>query len=217
MPIPLMTPRMPAERPMFETEGELHLFELPRPPQPWRRMLAFFIDFSLLHAVSLWLGRWTAIIMLRSLIPIESASAMGDGEFAGYYTYAILMAWPMYLLFLGFTYYTFSLSMWGTTIGKGLLGLEVVNPEIEDSPSVEAAAKRYLTSLINIMSWGVTFYLFAYKDDGRCLHDRASGTIVRRRMAKNDNRSSVVSSAESEVASSPEGLGYPASNMDSAA
>lgn len=180
MPIPDLS-QSPRLEESFETEGELHHLEFLRPAKPWRRMLAFFIDFSLIHACSLFLGRWTAILMLRYLISPESAGAMGDMEFAGVYQYAILLTWPLYLLFIGYGYYLVFLSNWGTTIGKGVLGIEVINRS-GLRPDAWAISKRYFLSLINVATWGVTFYMMAYRPDGRCVQDRGTGTSVRRRI-----------------------------------
>ncbi len=164
----------------FETEGELHHLDFPRPPQPWRRMLAFFIDFSIIHACSLFLGRWTAVLMLRFLISSSTAVAMSDAEFASIYSYAILIIWPLYLLFGAYAYYLVFLNTWGTTVGKGILGLEVVG--VKGKPDPYEISRRYFFSLINVATWGVTFYMMAYGPGGRCVQDRASGTYVQRRL-----------------------------------
>lgn len=200
MPIPELDSSR-STGPSFETEGELHHLDFPRPPQPWRRMLAFFIDFSIIHACSLFLGRWTSILMLRYLISSDVAVGMNDAEFAGIYSYAILLIWPLYLLFLGYGYYLTFLTTWGTTIGKGILGLEVVSNQGEH-PNHFEASRRYFFSLINVATWGVSFYLMAYGDRGLCVQDRASGTYVQRRLHGSGESPQVAKMVERELAQS---------------
>lgn len=151
--------------------------------RPRPRILAFALDFALLHGFSMALAQWLAVLMLRSLLKAKVTKGgivIGASFFQYAYQYGVTLIWPVALLFTAFIYFVSCTHLWGATLGQGLFGLRVVT-RTGELPSLEKAGRRFFASVFTFFSMGFFFFLGAYNRDGLCFHDEASGTRVVRR------------------------------------
>ena len=171
--------RPPADNPFAGAAQDV------RPAGLGKRLVARLIDALVVTAVAAavalpFVGKWTAHIQDQ----IDSANQAGvtrtvwlvDGT-TGVYLAVILGA---FLLF-GLLYEAVPTARWGRTLGKKLLGLQVVDIEQQDAPGFGAALRRWLTySVLALVAIGVLNVLWCLFDRPwrQCWHDKVARTFV---------------------------------------
>ena len=127
----------------------------------WQRFAAWLIDviiLSIVHtgAVAVWPG------------------------FDDYFAVGADWHWVDLIGFLlAIIYYTVSVSVWATTVGKRLLGLRVLRPDGRKA-GVGRAIARYFAAWLSLLIFGVGFLMIALRSDKRGLHDLICDTVVTR-------------------------------------
>jgi len=145
--------------------------------QPWRRLLAFVIDASILTLATgaLW-GR-----LLASLANRMGSAAFGRvlGHAVGPYLIVLVAT-----IMLAIVYYWLLTGYWGTTIGKRALGTWVV---AADGGSRVSLRRSFVRALV-FVAGGEVIPLFFFADNlwltrdrrWQALHDKTAGTVVAR-------------------------------------
>ncbi|MBV2362362.1 RDD family protein [Streptomonospora nanhaiensis] len=116
------------------------------------------------------IGRRLLALLLDWLLCLLVASALaggGPGDPAG----AAASSWPALLVFAGYSIVL--LTLFGTTLGKRIVGIEVAATGDRPLPWPVAMAVRTLLLCLVIPA-------VVYDRDHRGLHDRVAGTITRR-------------------------------------
>lgn len=90
-------------------------------------------------------------------------------------------------MFLYFVYVVYATAKWGKTIGKAVMGLEVVN-ETNKRPTVKQAFFRELiTKQLSFVPFGAGAFAILFDPNHQAWHDTLSGTFV----TKQDNRTAL--------------------------
>ena len=180
--------------------GQAHLPAMPDARQGlaawWERLLARVIDAAILAAVlaPTWIAAWRHFVTtIRSItnsyppgaqlaaIPAANAAVMH----AERHLFSQLSLVLSLFLVLAFGYDWVQHALWGQTIGKRALGIQVVREQSYTKVSPGAAGGRAavyaLTPLVPVLGW--IFALFnelwlAWDPRGQCLHDKAANTVV---------------------------------------
>ncbi len=133
----------------------------------WRRFAAVFIDAILVGIFS------TPILMGLTFVGLNSAFDFDRfGIIATLLGPAALIRSALFLI-----YYVYFLSQKGATLGKMLLGLKVVTAS--GGPiSVGRAIGRYFAQQLSGMILGIGYFMAAFDDQKRTLHDHLCNTRV---------------------------------------
>lgn len=126
----------------------------------WRRFAAFFIDRFVIWFVLL-------LLLFRSVdLDMYDISNL----FSGYTLFIEL------IIMIYFVYFE-SISSYKATIGKKLLGMQVVNEQYEKiTPQISAI--RYFTKYLSMLVLGFGFIAIAFNDKKQGWHDKVAGTYV---------------------------------------
>jgi uncharacterized RDD family membrane protein YckC len=136
-----------------------------RPAGFWIRLLAALIDGILLGGL-MWV-LWPAIFgepyMQWNAAPATTPTADG----------------PQFLLDLAIrgAYFVLLTSLWGTTIGKRVLGMWVVGSDGRKI-SIVRALGRYLGTIVSALILLIGYIMVAFRRDKRALHDLIADTWV---------------------------------------
>jgi uncharacterized RDD family membrane protein YckC len=76
-----------------------------------------------------------------------------------------------------FLYYSSGLHLFGTTLGKKIFSLYVIDAETGELPTLEQATKSALTYLASFIALGVPLAIIFFTPEKRALHDLFSGTV----------------------------------------
>ena len=88
------------------------------------------------------------------------------------------------LLFVGlwslisFAYMTVAVGFYGKTLGMRLFGLELIDAEENEFPTLQQAAINSSVYLMSVFTMGIGFLAVFFNDERRAAHDLVSGTIV---------------------------------------
>ena len=146
------------------------MFPAGRPAGFWIRVVAALIDGGVLFLVSLLLGAlWPGVN------PLELPEPPPEGGSTG----------PMFVwttldtvgLVIAAAYYTFSVSIWSTTIGKRVVGIYIFRPD-GSSVGVMRAFCRYLAGHMSFLLLFAGYLMIAFRQDKRGLHDLLCDTVV---------------------------------------
>lgn len=135
-----------------------------RPGGFWVRFLAYFIDAIILTVL---------FVVLWPIISGESISEYWSAS-------EELTGGDLFSLALNLVYYTGTVAIWATTIGKRPFGLYVVRTD-GSKVGVGRALARYLAYIPSALILGVGFFMIALRQDKRGLHDLICDTVVIRR------------------------------------
>ena len=139
------------------------------PAPPLKRLLAFIIDTLTILAIIIILS--VSIHTLFMFVAINANRSV-------YYIAPIVAAvkfWVSLLAILG--YLTISNWYWGSTVGKSLLGLRVV--EVNEKPlSLKSSIIRSLSYILTAWTYGIGFFIGLIRKDRLTLHDFVSNTKV---------------------------------------
>ncbi len=170
---------------------------------PWERLIASGLDWLIIFVVSV-LALWSPLIrVLREFQAITTshpdanspaAQAALDNIFRDPSNQHTLLYWFLATFGIALAYYWVQHAAWGATIGKRVLGLQVVQAGDRSSLGVWQAGLRTvaflagpavflapLASLIEIaggLLWVADSGLSLLDPQAQCLHDKLAGTIV---------------------------------------
>ena len=150
------------------------LFHLAR-----RRLLSFFIDFSILYGLSIGFSR---IVVVVFLLAMDGQNlSVSEESFGNIFLQGFSVVFPYTLLFLSGLYYCTATFFFGKTMGQSLLNTEVfsTNPHGKRlHPTLLQSILRYLGSLVSFCCMGLPFFLGAHRGQGRVFQDWLSFTEV---------------------------------------
>ena len=165
-----------APTPQFDDENRPRsttMFPAGRPAGFWIRVVAALIDGGALFLVSLLLGAlWPGVN------PLEVAEPLPEGD--SLETTGPSFVWTTFDtvgLVMASAYYTFSVSIWSTTIGKRVVGIYILRPD-GSSVGVMRAFCRYLAGHLSFLLLFVGYLMIAFRQDKRGLHDLLCDTVV---------------------------------------
>jgi len=146
-------------------------YDLPPPPYQ-TRVLAFGVDMLTIVGLQLTLGALSLLIYRLSChyLAVSSSESMTEllSEFSGG--------------FLFVSYFTFSTGLFGNTLGKHLLNLQVID-EIQGQPiKMKKAYWRSLAYLMSSWTYMIGFIIPWFRTDRKALHDLLCGTRVVQRV-----------------------------------
>lgn len=147
-----------------------------RAASPWKRAGAFCIDMILIQGAAEMLSHWLALFFLKGFWQADVKLVSID-TFQRGYLHTTSAIFPGAFLFLAFVYFLVFLHFFGSSIGKGLLGIKVVTRHGE-YPEPLAVARRLLATLLAAFSFGFLFVLGAFGRRGLCVQDEVSHTFV---------------------------------------
>ena len=131
-----------------------------RPAGFWIRFLGSCLDGLVLWAVALLVAALGALFAGERLSPIQIAAAG-----------------VVFNLFFNSAYFITLHGRTGQTVGKLILGVQVVS--VEGRPiSYGVASVRWLGYLLSSMTLLIGYLLVAFRRDKRALHDLVAGTRV---------------------------------------
>ncbi len=144
-----------------------------RPAGFWIRAVAALIDGGVLLLVFIFLGAlWPGVDRLEFQEPLPEASSTeltaSDLSWTALDTIALIMS---------VAYYTLSISIWSTTIGKRVVGIYVLRPN-GSRVGVGRAFARYLASQLSALLLFAGYLMVAFRSDKRGLHDLICDTVV---------------------------------------
>lgn len=125
----------------------------------WIRFGAWVIDFVVLGTVG--------FTMLAVWLGLEES--LNDATI-GYWVYLIN-------LLIGAAYYTGSVSIWSTTIGKRVFGLYILRAD-GTRVGVGRAFARFLAGFVSALYLGIGYLMIGLRRDKRGLHDLICDTAV---------------------------------------
>jgi uncharacterized RDD family membrane protein YckC/ribosomal protein L40E len=141
-------------------EGQVRavpLFPAGRPAGFWIRLLAWAIDVIVLIAVEL------VLIAILPGVSFEESGADGLSQLIS--------------LIVSVLYFTFSVSIWATTIGKRIVGTYVLRPD-GSKAGVGRAFARYWAHVPSTLLLLGGYLMVAFRQDKRALHDLICDTVV---------------------------------------
>jgi len=133
----------------------------------WTRFAAVFVDGIILWFINFLIG-------LVVLTPLRHAAAGGEAMRAFIVVQGILF---LVQLAIGISYETWFIGKFGATPGKMACKVKVVTPE-GDPVSYGRAFGRYFAKLLSGMILGIGYFMAAFDDEKRALHDRLCSTRV---------------------------------------
>lgn len=81
------------------------------------------------------------------------------------------------LIILTALYYTISVSVWQTTVGKRAVSMYVLRPDGDKVTPLRAFA-RYFASVISFLLLGLGYLVIAFNPQKRAMHDVICDTVV---------------------------------------
>jgi len=175
-PEPLAAPvSAPPARAATSTPGvrEVHA----RPASLWRRLLAFTIDTSAIAAVA------ALYLLLASTVAGVKAPQTGLSGIDAFVVQvraleSVLIPGSVLLLVLSLVYCTVSAFLWnGSTLGRRLLGLRLVDPH-GLAPAPGRAVVRALLASLSFGLFLAGFWMALFDRRGQTLHDKLTSTYV---------------------------------------
>jgi uncharacterized RDD family membrane protein YckC len=136
-----------------------------RPGGFWIRLVATIINYIIVFAVAVPLTY--LIFPDYSLLEVSSDTALWDESDTVNSVLALF-------------YWTLSVGIWGTTIGKKAFGLRVVRPD-GSKIGIGRAFCRYLCYTISLLTLLIGYLMIAFRADKRGLHDLICDTMVIRK------------------------------------
>jgi uncharacterized RDD family membrane protein YckC len=131
----------------------------------WWRSLAHLVDSILLNVLALGFD-WV----------YSAATGSKDSSL----TVQIVSA-GFYVITAGI-YFTVGHSRYGTTLGKRLCRIEVLDSKTGKFPSLERSLARYCAYLVSYLPFGAGFVMAGLQPDKRALHELITGTYSVRRV-----------------------------------
>ena len=95
----------------------------------------------------------------------------------GMYTAASLFLMLIFIA-LSLAYIVIGWSKYGTTVGKRIFGLYVVDDQTGQAPAMGKAFLRLVGYIVNGFTFYIGFLMIAFTDDKRGLHDMIAKTHV---------------------------------------
>jgi len=170
----------PAPRPAYAHTPPAYAPPAPRPAYAqvpraageyggfWIRLVAYFID-------GLILGIPMAIINVIAMgIIMRNVRSMGMYTFASIFLMLIFTAISVGYILIGWSKY-------GTTLGKRIFGLYVVDDETGRAPTMGKAFLRLVGYIVDGFTFYIGFLMIAFTADKRGLHDMIAKTHVIKR------------------------------------
>ncbi|WP_179166477.1 RDD family protein [Streptomyces sp. CB03238] len=143
------------------------------PAGPWLRLLALVID------VVAWLGATAVPILLTG--GIAKLFGFDAGE-SGSGPPALAIPGVLITMVIFWGYVPICTRLWGATPGKLALRLRVINYTTGEPVTPARSWGRFLLhALFAVTCWGILLlidHLWVFGEEGRTLHDKASGTTV---------------------------------------
>ncbi len=134
----------------------------------WIRLVAYFIDGFIL-------GVPMAIINVIAMgIIMRNARSMGMITFASIFLMLIFTVLALAYILIGWSKY-------GTTIGKRIFGLYVVDDQTGRAPTMGKAFLRLVGYIVDGFTFYIGFLMIAFTADKRGLHDMIAKTHVIKR------------------------------------
>ena len=133
-----------------------------RPAGFWSRLAAYLIDSLIVGAVFVLTAPRLLNIDLQQWL--EQTTTGADA----------------YATVLQVAYFTLTVAIFATTVGKRALGMQVLRTD-GGRPGLVRALVRALGQLLSGLFFGLGFLLIALRADKRGLHDLIAGTVVVRR------------------------------------
>jgi len=134
----------------------------------WIRLVAYIIDAFIL-------GVPMAIINIIAMgIVMRNVRSMGMYTFASIFLMLIFIALSLAYILIGWSKY-------GTTIGKRIFGLYVVDDQTGRAPTMGKAFLRLVGYIIDGFTFYIGFLMIAFTADKRGLHDMIAKTHVIKR------------------------------------
>ncbi len=136
----------------------------------WIRLVAYIIDYIVLILL---LGLFFAI--LDFILPIEALDVLlPEEDSLIYYLYGGV----------GFAIYdTFMIGRFGATVGKWIVGIEVLYVN-GSRISYWRAFGRYLATYLSGLFFGIGYLMAAFRQNKRAMHDDIADTVVVRRQRR---------------------------------
>ena len=150
--------------------------QVPRYAGFWIRYWAFVIDFIILSAVQ---GVLFVGLFGGTIVNIIGEAMRGDPDPISLVSQALPVALLARLgsVVLTGAYYTFCWVNYGATPGKRAFGLKVVD-QAGAQITWGQAIGRYAGTLLSAAILGIGFFMAAFDEQKRSLHDRLAGTRV---------------------------------------
>ncbi|MEX0763143.1 MAG: RDD family protein [Dehalococcoidia bacterium] len=128
------------------------------------------------------LGGWIMDSLLLSLVVAAIWPAIFEGAYVDYVSGERLGTGSefTFLLAVNATYHTLAVGIWGTTVGKRLLGLWVVRPG-GGRVGLGGAFVRYLGTILSSFLLLIGYLMVLFRSDRRALHDLIANTYVVRK------------------------------------
>lgn len=134
----------------------------------WIRLVAYIID-------GLILGIPMSIINVMAMaIIVRNVRSMGMYTAASLFLMFIFIALSLAYILIGWSKY-------GTTLGKKIFGLYVVDDQTGRAPTMGKAFLRLVGYIVNGFTFYIGFLMIAFTDDNRGLHDMIAKTHVIKR------------------------------------
>lgn len=129
------------------------------------RMAAFIIDWTIIFLLSLF-------VFIAGLRQVNMDYSYDPGTL-----FSILLKVYFLLLFFASTYFLFLTGYCGKTIGKLIMGIEVVGKDGSRVGFYESS-KRWLVSILSIPPLFLGFLPALFNDERQCFHDKVANTVV---------------------------------------
>lgn len=139
------------------------------------RWIASMIDFVLVLLVSWGLE----LAILGSAFELLRLTGKVSGSFDDFLDPAILQSLTLAIyLAVSFTYYFLSHFHWGATLGKGLVGIRVLDFRSGGAISRTQSALRWVGYGVSFVLMGCGYLMVIFHPRKRGLHDLLAGTAV---------------------------------------
>jgi len=174
---------------------------------PWERLTAATLDWIIIFVVSV-LAFWSPLIRFWRQVDAIMTSYQQDSSPAAQAALSsvfrdtanqhLLTYWALAMFGIALAYYWIQHAAWGATIGKRVLGVQVVQASDRSRIGIKAAGIRAVAFLVGPamlwllglpMSviggglWAADTGLSVLDPRAQCLHDKLAGTIVIRQRA----------------------------------
>ncbi len=156
---------------LYDTQTE----EAVQPASFGRRAVAYVLDCVVVFLV------WLAVVFAAAMIswPLDQGTLLVDAIFVA------MGFWLIFGLFIAWFAYEWFFNTRGTSAGKALLGLTVVNRSALP-PGSAAGFKRTLGMVVGVIPLGLGFWSASWDLEGRAWHDKMADTEVVRRTRQID-------------------------------